>query len=126
MRAAGVVLVLLGLGLALRAGLLLSGRGRPRRGPRPVFVLAGPYLRLRNPLFLGGLIAWAGTALAVRSWWLGSAALVAAIALHLWVTRVEEPRLRGRFGTAYTEYLRRVPRWLPRRRVRGAASGDAA
>jgi protein-S-isoprenylcysteine O-methyltransferase Ste14 len=32
------------------------------------------------------------------------------------VVRVEEPELAARFGAAYTEYLRRVPRWVPRRR----------
>jgi protein-S-isoprenylcysteine O-methyltransferase Ste14 len=40
---------------------------------------------------------------------------VAAAAAHAWVVRVEEPKLRGRFGVAYTEYLKRVPRWFPRR-----------
>src|SRR5262244_3751814 len=103
MRAAGLVLVLAGAGLACRSALLLLGRGRPRRGPRPALVLAGPYLRLRNPLAAGILVALAGAALLERSLLLG---LVA----------VEEPRLRTRFGVAYSEYLRRVPRWLPRRR----------
>ena len=27
---------------------------------------------------------------------------------------VEEQRLAARFGAAYAEYLRRVPRWVPR------------
>ena len=114
MRAAGALLLLLGFVLALRAGLLLAGRGRPRRGPRPAFVLAGPYLRLRNPLFLGGLLFAAGAALAARSVWLAALVAVAGAALHVWVTRVEEPALRERFGAAYAEYVRRVPRWLPR------------
>jgi protein-S-isoprenylcysteine O-methyltransferase Ste14 len=114
--AAGVVLSLLGVGLALRAGQLLAGRGRPRRGPQPAFVIAGPYLRMRNPLYAGVLIALGGAALGAASWPLALAALAAAALAHAWVVLVEEPRLVARFGSAYEEYLRRVPRWVPRPR----------
>ena len=118
MRAAGGLLLVVGLALGLRSAVLLAGRGRPRRGPSPAFVLAGPYLRIRNPLFLGALLALAGAALVTRSWSLALFAALAATAAHLWVVRVEEPRLRERFGVAYAEYAARVPRWLPLRRVR--------
>lgn len=115
--ATGLLLLVLGLALALRSALLLAGRGRPRRGPPPAFVLAGPYLRLRNPLLLGLLVALLGLALAAASWPLALLAAPASAAAHLWVVRVEEPRLRARFGDAYAEYVRRVPRWLPLRRT---------
>ena len=115
MFAAGVVIGVLGSALALRSALLLAGRGRPRRGPRPAFILAGPYLRMRNPLFAGVIVALVGVALAARSWALTGLAIAVAAGAHLWVVRVEEPRLRARFGTAYAEYMRRVRRWLPSR-----------
>ena len=115
MRTGGLVLGILGMALAARSALLLGGRGRPRRGPRPPFVVAGPYVRVRNPLLGGLVVALLGLALATAS--RAATVLTAAgwLAAHLWVVRVEEPRLRARFGTAYGEYLRRVPRWLPRR-----------
>jgi len=113
-RAAGLVLALLGLALATRSAQLLAGRGRPRRGPRPAFVVAGPYLRVRNPLFAGVVLALAGTALALASWTLGALTIAAFLGAHAWVVHVEEPTLSARFGAAYVEYLRRVPRWLPR------------
>ena len=115
MRPAGVILAVAGATLALRSALLLVGRGRPRRGPRPAFVIAGPYTRLRNPLLLGVLVALVGVALALQSIALGVAAVAAAVAAHVWVVRVEEPRLQTRFGEAYREYLACVPRWMPRR-----------
>ena len=115
MRASGLVLGIVGASLACRSALLLLGRGRPQRGPRPAFVVAGPYLYLRNPLLAGLLLALAGVALAVSSWVIALATLVAAAAAHAWVVVREEPRLRSRFGPAYEEYLARVPRWLPRR-----------
>ena len=115
MRAAGILIAVLGLALAARSAGLLGGRGRPRRGPRPPLVLAGPYLRTRNPLYGGLVLATAGAALATGSWIIAALAAAAAVGAHVWVVRVEEPRLRARFGVAYAEYLRRVPRWLPGR-----------
>ena len=115
MQVAGGILVIAGLWLAARSALLLAGRGRPRRGPTPRFIIAGPYLRLRNPLLAGLLLALLGFAVATRSPAVGMATAVAALALHLWVTAVEEPRLRQCFGAAYEAYLAAVPRWLPRR-----------
>src|SRR4029077_7067771 len=112
-RAAGVVITLVGVALAARSALLLAGRGRPRRGPPPAFVLAGPYLRARNPLYAGLVLALGGAALAAASWTLALVALAAGVGAHLWVVRVEEPRLLARFGAAYAEYVRRVPRWVP-------------
>ena len=121
MQAAGVILALLGIMLALRSALLLAGRGRPRRGPRPQFVIAGPYTRLRNPVLVGAILALLGVALAMESGALGLAVVAVAIAAHVWVVRVEEPRLRDRFGEAYREYLARVPRWVPRMGTRSDA-----
>jgi protein-S-isoprenylcysteine O-methyltransferase Ste14 len=113
-RAGGILLAVVGLLLALRSALLLGGRGRPRRGPRPALVLAGPYLRMRNPIVSGVLILIAGAALAAGSWGLGGLAVATAVGAHLWVVRREEPRLRARFGKAYAAYTEHVPRWLPR------------
>lgn len=113
---AGAVLGMLGVGLAVRSALLLGGRGRPRRGPQPAFVVAGPYLRLRNPLFAGALLAGLGAALWSASTTGMIATAVAAVAAHGWVVGIEETRLRRRFGAAYEEYVRRVPRWIPIRR----------
>src|SRR6185503_1989173 len=114
MCAIGAVLVVIGGGLAFRSALLLMGRGRPRRGPKPALVIAGPYRRMRNPLVTGLLVAAAGAALASRSPALALATVLAAAGTHAWIVRVEEPRLSARFGAAYDAYLRDVPRWMPR------------
>lgn len=111
----GWLVAFLGVALAARSALLLAGRGRPRRGLPPRFVLAGPYLRTRNPLLAGVLVTVAGLALALDSWPVGVGAVLGALVAHQFVVRIEEPRLRARFGSAYAEYLRCVPRWLPAR-----------
>jgi protein-S-isoprenylcysteine O-methyltransferase Ste14 len=38
---------------------------------------------------------------------------------HLFVIGYEEPTLRRRFGETYNEFLRTVPRWIPRPPRRG-------
>lgn len=114
MATAGWMMALGGLVLAVRCTLLLAGRGRPKRGPTPAFVIAGPYRRLRNPLFAGVLLVLAGACVGTRLPALELVTVAAAVALHLWVVRVEEPRLRTRFGDAYAAYLEHVPRWIPR------------
>ncbi len=111
---AGGILALGGLALATRSALLLAGRGRPKRAPIPRFVIAGPYTRLRNPLFAGLVLALVGFTLMTRSAGLGWLTAAFAAGLHFWVVRREEPRLRSRFGEAYEAYLATVPRWLPR------------
>ena len=113
-RALGAALVVIGTLLAARSAALLAGRGRPKRGPQPAFVIAGPYRRVRNPLAGGLLLTAAGLALLARSPVLAAAIALAALATHAWIVRVEEPRLAARFGAAYAAYLRCVPRWMPR------------
>jgi len=120
-RALGAALVVIGTLLAARSAMLLAGRGRPKRGPQPAFVIAGPYRRVRNPLAGGMLLTAAGVALLAHSLALAAATALAALATHAWVVRVEEPRLATRFGAAYAAYLRCVPRWVPR----GARLDDA-
>lgn len=114
----GVLLAVIGVGTAVRCGLLLLGRGRPLRGPQPSFVIAGPYRRLRNPLFAGCALAVVGAAIAVGSLSAAIGAVAVVLMFDGWVRWVEEPRLRRRFGAAYAAYLDRVPRWIPRARSR--------
>ncbi len=38
-----------------------------------------------------------------------------AIAVHTFVVRYEEPKLRALFGAEYDAYAAQVDRWLPRR-----------
>lgn len=89
------------------------GRGTPNpMAPPERLVSRGPYRYSRNPMMLGGWMLGIGLALAMRS-----TALLIALALIIgagavYVRAIEEPRLRKRFGTAYADYSRTVPRWV--------------
>ena len=95
--------------------LMFFGRGpHVEFDPPKVFVATGPYRWVRNPVAISLIVTAAGEAIYFSS--LGLAVFVAlgmAFA-HYQATRIEEPRLRVRFGEVYEQYCRKVPRWLPR------------
>jgi len=114
-------LVTLGVGLLLFLASLrrfaTEGEGTlaPWDPPRKL-VLRGPYRWVRNPMISGLVFVLCAEALLLLSlphaaWALGF------LALNLvYIPLVEEPQLEGRFGDAYREYCRHVPRIFPRLR----------
>jgi protein-S-isoprenylcysteine O-methyltransferase Ste14 len=90
----------------------MTGKGTPAPfDPPRRLVVAGPYRRVRNPMYIGAGFALLGAAL-----FYGSIALLVYTVLffllaHLFVILYEEPTLRRMFGSEYEEYRRRVRRW---------------
>ncbi len=84
----------------------------PDRFPRAL-ISEGIYGRIRHPRYMQLLIALAGYA-SIANY------LAAYVAVALWVpaivviVRLEERELRARFGDAYDDYCRRVPRYFPK------------
>jgi len=115
--AAGAVLILGGALLYAWCAWAFArfGRGTPAPvDPPRVLVTGGLYARTRNPMYLGILSVLLGEALAFGSVRLLAYAAVVFLAFHLFTVLYEEPAHRRRFGPAFEEYCRRVPRWLPR------------
>lgn len=114
-------LFLLAIGLLLFASSLRrfarEGRGTlaPWDPPRQL-VLRGPYRYVRNPMISGVVFVLFGEALLLVSrphlaW------ALAFLAVNLvYIPLLEEPQLKRRFGAAYLEYCRHVPRFVPRLR----------
>ncbi|HZZ91512.1 MAG TPA: isoprenylcysteine carboxylmethyltransferase family protein [Usitatibacter sp.] len=90
----------------------LGGGGPGLSVPPDRIVSEGPYRWVRNPMYLGHLLFFAGLALALGSW-----VAAAVLAFHVaWFdrrVREDEAHLEQRFGEAYREYRRRVKRWIP-------------
>ena len=90
----------------------LGGGGPGVSVPPDRAVRAGPYRWVRNPMYLGHLIFFAGLAVLLRSW-----PGVALLVFHLfWFdrrVREDEQRLTALFGDDYRDYCRRVKRWIP-------------
>jgi protein-S-isoprenylcysteine O-methyltransferase Ste14 len=69
---------------------------------------------VRNPIYIAALLVVLGQAWLLRSLPVLAYAGAMAAFCHLFVTGYEERRLGRRFGRAYREYRRTVPRWIPR------------
>jgi len=79
--------------------------------PPEVLVIRGLYRYTRNPMYLAVF-----SVLAAESLFFVNAALLIYTGImfsgfHLFVLLYEEPHLRNRFGQAYLDYCRVVPRW---------------
>jgi protein-S-isoprenylcysteine O-methyltransferase Ste14 len=89
------------------------GRGTPApSAPPQALVATGPYRWSRNPMYAGMLAMILGEALVSWSLPLLLHALGMWTAMQAFLLAYEEPSLRRRFGPAYDEYRRLVPRWI--------------
>jgi protein-S-isoprenylcysteine O-methyltransferase Ste14 len=92
-----------------------------RLGP---LIASGPFARVRNPLYLGNIVLWAGFAVAARLVWLAPLiVLLLAVEYHA-IVRWEEQLLEKRLGDDYRTYTARVPRWIPNLRHRAQGGTD--
>jgi protein-S-isoprenylcysteine O-methyltransferase Ste14 len=111
-RAAGVVLVVVGIAATLAAQLAMGASWRPDLDPttRTALVTSGPFRLVRNPIFTATAT---GLALIVPNL-VAAAMLVAFVtARQLQVRLVEEPYLHRVHATAWEQYAARTGRFLP-------------
>jgi protein-S-isoprenylcysteine O-methyltransferase Ste14 len=96
------------LGLALRAW----AAGYVRKDA--VLTVTGPYSMVRNPLYLGTLLAAGGLAIASTSIWVAGIVVLAFMLLYVPAIEQEEQHLAGKFPE-FAAYVAQVPRLIPRR-----------
>jgi protein-S-isoprenylcysteine O-methyltransferase Ste14 len=111
----GVPLLILGYAQYRLVGDFRTAHGGGGPGidnPPTRIVTEGPYRLTRNPMYLGHLIFMLGLAVTLRSWVALAILVLRAIWFHHRVV-ADEARLAARFGAEYTDYARRVKRWLP-------------
>ena len=111
--AAGVALTLAGELLRLWGVQHIGAISRTRSDRLGPLVGTGPFAIVRNPLYVGNIVLWAGFAVAARLLWLVPV-IVGLLGLEYHaIVRWEERLLEERLGEAYRDYAGRVPRWLP-------------
>jgi protein-S-isoprenylcysteine O-methyltransferase Ste14 len=92
-----------------------EGRGTPAPiDPPKELVAVGFYRYVRNPMYVGIFLTLIGHFLWFGYWYLLIYAFVVFFCFNAFVIMYEEPTLKRNFGAAYEEYLKRVPRWIPR------------
>jgi protein-S-isoprenylcysteine O-methyltransferase Ste14 len=77
----------------------------------------GAYGRIRHPVYMSVVLIMLGIALSTLS----IAAILSWIALFAFYDRIaayEEKKLVAAFGDAYRAYMEKIPRWIPRFRVK--------
>lgn len=94
---------------------LHQGGGTPAPiDPPKELVAAGFYRYVRNPMYVGIFAINLGHFLWFGYWNLLTYTFIVFLAFHTFVILYEEPTLQRKFGAAYEEYCKRVPRWIPR------------
>lgn len=123
---AGAAVLALGLVLFVSSLRRFATEGHgtlaPWDPPREL-VVRGPYRHVRNPMISGVVFVLFGEALVLLS---AAHAVWAVVFLGInlvYIPLVEEPQLERRFGAAYRDYCRNVPRVLPRLRPWIAGAG---
>jgi len=92
-----------------------KGKGTPAPiDPPKELVVSGLYNYVRNPMYVGIILILIGHFVWFGFWSLVAYAVIVFIAFSTFVIFYEEPNLKKRFGAAYEEYCKRVPRWIPR------------
>lgn len=108
----GLLLIAAGEGLRLWA---VGHIGLPSRttgdGAHRV-VDTGPYALLRNPLYVGNILIFLGLGVMAWPWALLAGPLLAAH--YHFIVRWEESNLSEKLGEPYSDYTKRVRRWVPR------------
>ena len=110
---AGVAAVVIGEGIRLwgvrRIGAISRTRG-DRLGP---LVASGPFAIIRNPLYVGNILLWAGFSMSARLLWFAPVCVAILAFEYQVIVRWEERLLEERLGERYQTYARQVPRWIP-------------
>jgi protein-S-isoprenylcysteine O-methyltransferase Ste14 len=120
-RYVGAALLTLGL-----AGLLDSFLRFALQGigtPAPVFptrhlVVTGLYRYVRNPMYVAVVSALLGPGLLLGNLKLLAYGGLVFLLFHVFVLVYEEPTMRASFGSEYESFCARVPRWIPRFRIK--------
>lgn len=89
-----------------------SGQGRSLEAS--TLNVRGPYAYVRNPLYVGNFGICLGLLLIAHEPWAYLVGLGFFFGEYFFIVRAEEAFLRERFGQAFDDYAKKVPRWIPR------------
>ena len=95
--------------------LVFYGKGPHVEFDHPKEIVTdGPFAWVRNPVILCLLVTATGMALYLASWGIAIFVALGMVFAQWQATKLEEPNLTKRFGDDYTDYCKRVNRWIPR------------
>jgi protein-S-isoprenylcysteine O-methyltransferase Ste14 len=112
----GIMVMLMGETIRLWGVSYAGGATRTRKVGANRLVTSGPFARVRNPLYIGNILLYIGTALIANVWlpWLIGLVLLYFGTQYYFIVKLEEEKLKQLFGLEYLEYQGKVPKFLPR------------
>lgn len=115
-RYVGVVLIASGVCIYVWCSInfIVAGKGSPILfTPIHKLIVTGLYRYVRNPMYIAGVLILTGEALLFQSIGVFIYCLAMTGIFNLQIL-MEETFLADRFGSTYEQYLKNVPRWVPR------------
>ena len=113
----GFLLVLVGETIRLNGVHHAGGATRTRKVGAPALCTSGPFGYVRNPLYLGNIIIYAGVVFMAGGpfmWELLGVTVAFFFLQYGLIISLEEEILTRKFGDEYRLYLTTVPRFIPR------------
>jgi protein-S-isoprenylcysteine O-methyltransferase Ste14 len=114
LKAAGLGMVLTGLGVRAWAAAFAGGHTRSSTIEGNQLATAGPYAHVRNPIYFGSVILGFGMVLIIGDRRLLIPCALTFLALYFGLIPAEEEFLSQKFPEEYKAYCQNVPRLLPR------------
>lgn len=112
----GVAVMLIGEWVRFWGVAHAGGATRTRSVGAPHLVTSGPFAYVRNPLYFGNMIMYAGAAVIANAWvpYLIVGVVFYFAIQYYFIVRLEEAKLTELFGDEYSDYMNSTPRFLPR------------
>jgi len=113
----GLLLLFAGEGIRFWAILHAGGATRTRKVGAPSLVTSGPYGHVRNPLYLGNMLIYAGIVFVASGPWMWELLIISILFFSVQYTLIvslEEKTLLDIFGDQYRKYSEHVNRLVPR------------
>jgi protein-S-isoprenylcysteine O-methyltransferase Ste14 len=108
------------LGIWAAGTMSTLGNGTPLPSAMPnTLVVAGPYLWVRNPMALAGIVQGAAVGLILSSWIVVVYAVAGSLVWNYVIRPHEEADLEQRFGREFRAYRSSVRCWVPQLPIRG-------
>ena len=105
-------------GQVVRAGTIglvyIIRGGKNRQVYAEDLVTEGVFAHSRNPMYVGNLLILSGMAITSNCWTTVLVAIPVTAFIYRAIVAAEENYLRGKFGSAFDDYCRSVPRFLPK------------
>src|ERR1700693_2087526 len=114
LKAAGLCLVLTGLGVRVLAAGFAGRHTRSSKIEGSKLATAGAYAHVRNPIYLGSVVLGSGMVLLIGDRRLVIPCALTFLALYFGLIPAEEEFLAKKFPDEYTTYCRNVSRLIPR------------